>query len=243
MFGCTCGSTFPTVQQLSNHRRSSTRCGIQAPHKRPGLDPPVRLQAGQLPFVAPAGQGAAPFAAGRQDQERFGISVHSDIGAAPSFISVRQLSRFDEAADGYESPAPFSASDSQGNAPLQDESCSSVPAPQVFDASKAMLDFLTNACQGRGFSNSDIDWLLGIIFHPQFERQDLKFRDAKQFRKFQDGLQAIQNAMNALQMDGLEPDERVSDYATTYYQVLSGASGSGGGCFYVLPDFPLDVRS
>ncbi|GAQ86433.1 hypothetical protein KFL_002880180 [Klebsormidium nitens] len=71
-----------------------------------------------------------------------------------------------------------------------------------------MLDFLTNACQGRGLSNSDIDWLLGIIFHPDFDRTELRFRNAKEFRKFQDGLQAIQNAMAAMELDGLVPDEK-----------------------------------
>lgn len=227
------------MQQLSNHRRSSTRCSSEAPLKRPRLDP---IQARHVPFVSvPVGQGAAPFVAGRQNGEEFAACIQSDIAAAPSFVTISQPSRFEDAADGYESPAPLSADDSHGNVPLQDQRCSLVPEPQAFDASKAMLDFLTNACQGRGFSNADIDWLLGIILHPQFDRQDLKFRDAKQFRKFQDGLQAIQNAMNALQMDGLEPDERVSHYCHPDFLRCSACKTWRCCCLFLQLLFSMDA--
>jgi hypothetical protein len=144
MFSCTCGSAFTTVQQLSNHRRSSTCCGSQVPSKRPRLDTPGAapfLGAQNLAAGVVAGQwGPAPYAAGLQESGAF------SFGNAPSIISIGQPSRFKPALYGYESPLPISAGNSESNVPLQDQSYSSAPIPQAFDSSKALLDFLTNAC-------------------------------------------------------------------------------------------------
>ncbi|GAQ87842.1 hypothetical protein KFL_003810060 [Klebsormidium nitens] len=129
----------------------------------------------------------------------FELSDDESSSSASESSSDEDRDPFSAAEDGFEAPRPLLPFDPEewlkshdrlggggGNGPHPEPDDDAVP--RGFKTSVEVANFLTNNGQGSGSSNSEADWLLRILLHPDFNQEEWRaaFSNSRELRKYQD---------------------------------------------------------